>query len=160
MVLPVIGDGDTESYEDIFEKCGGVENATSCGSLPRNRKQVSNFRSLSKAQVSAERHPLFALIEQCKKEESQVDPFIRCVQGAPDAMCVIARERQLTDMVRFCTNPNEFSIVGLDPTFNLGDFSVNEQHSEIQVEMHCLKPFHHQFQSKSNFSVLVISQPC
>ena len=107
-----------------MKKCGGVQNATSCGSLPRNRKQVSNFRSLSKAQVSDERDPLFAIIEQCKKEESQVDPFIRCVQGAPDAMCVLARERQLTDMVRFCTNPNEFSIVGLDPTFNLGDFSV------------------------------------
>ena len=63
-------------------------------------------------------------MEQCKKEESQVDPFIRNVLGAPDAMCILAQDRQLNDMVRFCCDPKLFSIVGVDPTFNLGDFSV------------------------------------
>ena len=34
------------------------------------------------------------------------------------------KDRQLNDMVSFCTNDEEFSVVGVDPTFNLGDFSV------------------------------------
>ena len=98
-------------------------NVTSLGSLPRDRKQISNFRSSSKSESSI-RDTLFAVIEQCKKEESKADPFIRIVQGAPDSMCLLATNRQLHDMVRFCTNRDEFSIVGVDPTFNLGDFSV------------------------------------
>lgn len=51
----------------IFEKCGGVMKAESCGSL--NKKQVSNFKSSKSA--SSIRDPLFAVIEQCKREESQ-----------------------------------------------------------------------------------------
>lgn len=62
-------------------------NPNSCGSLPRNKKQVANVKS-PKCDV---RDPLFAVIEQCKNEESQVE---RNVQGAPDAMCVIASNRQ------------------------------------------------------------------
>ena len=64
------------------------------------------------------------MIEQCKKEESKADPFIRAVQCAPDAMCLLTTNRQLHDIVRFCTNTTEFSIVGVDPTFNLCEFSV------------------------------------
>ena len=39
-------------------------------------------------------------------------------------MCVLARDRQLSDMARFCTESDEFSIVGIDPTFSLGEFSL------------------------------------
>jgi hypothetical protein len=35
-----------------------------------------------------------------------------------------ASEQQLQDMVRFATNPFNFCIVGIDPTFSLGEFSV------------------------------------
>ena len=63
-------------------------------------------------------------METCKREESQVDPFVRNVQGAPDAMCVLAKDHQLNDLVRFCCNPKLFSILGVDPTFNLGEFSL------------------------------------
>ena len=73
--------------------------AESCGSLPRNKKQVSNFQS-SKSPSNI-RDPLFAVIEQCKREESQVDPYIRSVQGAPDPLCLLATDRQLNDMSRF-----------------------------------------------------------
>ena len=47
--------------------------------------------------------------------QSQVQPFIRNVQAAPEAMCVLANNQQLNDIVRFCC---EFS------TFNLGESSV------------------------------------
>ncbi len=98
-------------------------NASSCGSLPRNKKQIANMKSALKPKCN-ERDPLFAVIEQCKREESQVESFIRNVQGAPDAMCVLASNNQLQNVVRFCCDPQLFSVFGVDPTFNLGEFSV------------------------------------
>ena len=97
--------------------------AESVGSIPRNRKQVYNIKSSLK-EMSEIRDHLFSVMEQCKKEESCIDSFIRMVQGAPDAMCILVKDRQLNDMSRFCTNPQQFPIIGIDPTFNLGEFSV------------------------------------
>ena len=113
----------TNVYNKVFKECGGVLDATSCGSLPRNRKQISNIKRCMKAEYT-DKDPLFSVMEQCKKEQSQVDPFLRVVQAAPDAMCLLTSNRQLNDMVRFCTDPLQCSIVGVDPTFNLGEFSV------------------------------------
>ena len=121
-MLP-LGKVPTECFDQLFEDCGGIMNASSCGSLPRNKKQISNMKSSVKTKSDV-RDPLFAVIEQCKKEESQIEPFIRNVQGAPDAMCVLASNRQLQDVARFCCNSELFSILGADPTFNLGEFSV------------------------------------
>ena len=95
--------------------------AESCGSLPRNKKQISNMKMVSKPQTSDDRDPLFAIIQKCKEDESHCDQFIRNIQGAPDAMCVLAN---LQDLIRFCCDPLLFGIFGVDPTFNLGEFSV------------------------------------
>ena len=46
------------------------------------------------------------------------------VQADPDAMCLLTSDCQLNDMARFCTDQGHFSVVGVDPTFNLGEFSV------------------------------------
>ena len=136
-----IGKTPTECFDTVFEECGGVLNVTSCGSVPRNKKQVSNIKSTLKPKCT-ERDPLFAVIEQCKQEESQVQPFIRNVQGAPDAMCVLASDNQLHDVARFCCDPKLFSIFGIDPTFNLGEFSVTVttyRHLQL-LDRHTKKP--------------------
>ena len=39
-------------------------------------------------------------------------------------MAVLCNAQQVSDMERFCCNPFDFCILGIDPTFNLGDFSV------------------------------------
>ena len=126
-VLMKISDEASESkpmqvFDKVYESCGGVVGATSCGSVPRNIKQISNSKSVKKGASVVD--PLFAVMEECKKEQSHANPFIRVVNAAPEPMCVLARDRQLTDMDRFCTDCDQFSIVGVDPTFNLGDFSV------------------------------------
>ena len=113
----------TNVYNKVFVECGGVLGANSCGSLPRNRKQISNIKNAIKAE-STEKDPLFSVMEECKKQQSRVEPFLRMVQAAPDAMCLLTSDRQLNDMARFCTDPRQFSVVGVDPTFNLGEFSV------------------------------------
>lgn len=54
------------------------------------------------------------------------EAFVRSVEGAPDPMCILANDKQLDDTVKFCclaNRPNNI-ILGIDPTFNLGDFYV------------------------------------
>ena len=123
-VLVKISDAANDSkpmqvFDNVYELCGGVVGASSCGSVPRNIKQISNVKS-----VVGVIDPLFAVIEECKKEQSHANPFIRAVSAAPEAMCVLAGDCQLNDMARFCTDGSQFSIVGVDLTFNLGDFSL------------------------------------
>ena len=36
----------------------------------------------------------------------------------------LANLRQLKDVERFCTQPQSFSVLGVDPTFNIGNFYV------------------------------------
>ena len=49
MSFLIIDKGPSQSYDTLFETCGGIMNASSCGSLPRDRKQISNFRLQSKS---------------------------------------------------------------------------------------------------------------
>ena len=60
---------------------------------------------------------------QCKSSVPGKE-FVRSVVAAPEPMAVLATDQQLNDMVRFLTNPVEFAIMGVDPTFNFGDFNV------------------------------------
>jgi len=59
---------------------------------------------------------LHAVMYMCKEGEGRGEgKFIRMVNAAPHPM----------KLVRFCTNPHNFSILGVDPTtFNLGEFDV------------------------------------
>ena len=69
------------------------------------------------------RDMLYVVMEQCKCTE-KVDKFVQDVTCAPEPMAVLCSEQQMSDLVRFCCNPFEFCILGIDPTFNLGEFSV------------------------------------
>ena len=100
--------------------------ASSLGQLPRNREQVKNIRRKVNSQVplcsrKSIRDPLFMVMEQSKLSG---DKFVRVVTASPEPMCILATDNQLDDLVRFATNPTLFSILSVDPTFCLGDFSV------------------------------------
>ena len=66
---------------------------------------------------------MFEMIQQAKLGDS-TGMFVRETRASPKPAFVLARDRQLDDLVRFCTNPSVFSILTLDPTFNLGAFDV------------------------------------
>ena len=46
------------------------------------------------------------------------------VTFAPEPMAVLTSDQQLNDLVQFCCEPFEFGVLGIDLTFNLGEFSV------------------------------------
>ena len=117
-----------EAVSTVYKKQGGMMEATSIDELPRNRQQISNIRSKFSANSSicsnkGLRDPLFMVMEQIKLCQSG-DKCVRVVTACPEPMCILASDHQLADLSRFGTDPSLFSVLSIDPTFSLGDFSV------------------------------------
>ena len=118
-----------EAVHKVFSQKGGLLEAQSISELPRGRTQAYNLKkSMQKEQLSPHtsmgtRDMLYVVMEQCKSAEKE-DIFVQDVTCAPEPMAVLCSAQQLNDVVRFCCDSYNFSILGVDPTFNLGDFSV------------------------------------
>ena len=94
----------------------------SCGSIKETRNRAPISSSLvnwSRFYVQGFHDPLFAMIEQCKWKESQVDSFIPLLQIAPGAIWILVTDQQLKNMVCFCTNSEEFLNVRINTKFDL-----------------------------------------
>lgn len=103
---------------------GGIEKASSAASLPRGRQQVNDLRRGLSSKSSDD--ALYSVMIMCKEGEGSRSPdaFVRIVSAAPYPMMMLAFDWMLDDLVRFCTQQNCFSILGVDATFNLGAFDV------------------------------------
>ena len=98
--------------------------AAAPGKLPRGEHQVTNVKHGSKQiYLSGGTDDLFVVMSECKSKDVTAR-FVRNVKAAPDPAVVLATDRQLDDMVRFGMSPEDFCVVTVDPTFNLGDFDV------------------------------------
>ena len=98
-----------------------ITTAHSAGGMLHGRQQADDIRK----KMSSSFDPLFTLMT-CKESESSKlpDAFVWIVTGAPFPMMMLAFDWTLDDLVRFCTPSTSFSILGIDPTFSLGDFDV------------------------------------
>ena len=110
-------------FESVRRK-GGLEFCRSKSELPRNAKQVSNVLASPttsfEPSTNQSRDILLEAMEKCKSK----DGFVREVVGAPEPVAFLATDRQLKDIELYCAQEGSFSILGVDATFNLGDFSV------------------------------------
>ena len=87
--------------------------------MPRDRQQI---RTVHRNLFSVDHKDEFvAILQKCKVDTD--DPFIRCIQAVPEPACILATDHQLKQMEVNCADEN-FSIVTVDPTFNLGEFYV------------------------------------
>lgn len=117
-------------------------NALSVGMLPRNREQLANIRRSANPKVplcsnKGVRDRLFMVMKQSKMCESG-DKFVRVVTACPEPMSLLASDPQLRDIAHFATNPSKFSVVSIDPTFSLGEFSVTciAYHNLLVIDPH------------------------
>ena len=111
----------TAFFKSIEEK-GTISDFKNAADHPRNVQQVKNIKK--KSQEKPE-DPMLELIEMLKQGER--DPktaFVRKVETSSDPCVVLATDHQLNDINRFCTNPSQFSVLGVDPTFNFGKYYV------------------------------------
>ena len=120
--------GPKDTVCRMYNKQGGMIEAKSLGELPRNHAQVANMRRSSDmipslCSKNIFKDPLFMVMEQCKSQDGK-DKFVRTVTTCPELMCLLSTDQQLDYLARFCTDPNEFCVLSVDPTFSLGDFSV------------------------------------
>ena len=123
--------GPKQVLGTVSQKLGGVVHANSPSELPRNERQVMYFAQKKKSQsqkVSPEvgfpaSDQIFAIMQSSKLEDDH-GKFVQQTRPAPEPAFVVARDRQLDDLVRFCTPPDGFTVLTVDPTFNLGEFDV------------------------------------
>ena len=115
----------------MYTKSGGIPKAQSSGQLPRDKQaynikkrlSTSGYLSAPVFATNATRDVLFSVMLQCKNAE-KTDQFVQEVTCVPEPMAVLCLEQQLTDLNRFCCDPHNFSVLGIDPTYCLGEFSV------------------------------------
>lgn len=85
--------------------------------------QVSNAKRSMKIQHGScsPGDDLYIMMQQSKTGEN----YVRDIKASPDPAIIIANDRQLDDLVRFCcarATGMESSILTVDPTFCLEDF--------------------------------------
>ena len=68
--------------------------------------------------------------------------FAREVRMFKEPAVIVAFDRQLSDMVKFCWDEDVFGIVTIDPTFLLGDFDVTI-FKYRQLLMQCIRSSEH-----------------
>ena len=61
------------------------------------------------------------LIEKCKDSEEK---FFHTLQVGLEVILVLTTKAQLVDVVKFCCNPDKYSIFGIDFTYDIGPFFV------------------------------------
>lgn len=114
------------TVEKISSEVGGMLCATASGQLPRNEMQVSNQRKKQKLDFggsTSASDDLFAIMQTAHTQDLS-KKFVRDIKTSPEPAIVLAENQQLQDLVHFGTSSSEFSIMTIDPTFNLGAFDV------------------------------------
>ena len=132
-----------EILDVVYLESGDVTRARSASELPRGPKDLYNARHLAKqssnyiaktdeclsdggtreytSNVSMD--SIWTLLERARREEEECKDsiFIRDCAIHPDLFVVLANDKQLEEVSKFCTNQNEFCVFGADPTFNIFD---------------------------------------
>ena len=104
---------------EILKERGVIENIQLPGEHVRDRKKVSNFSHYSEKSSD----PVLELMELCKSQTYKPESvFVREVTSSPELSIFLASEQHLLDVKRFCTNRKEFCVLGVDATFNVGQF--------------------------------------
>ena len=103
----------------VSAKGGGMLGALAPGQLPRGEAQVSHAKCTIKFQEN-HGNELFLMMQRSKSGEE----FVCHIKTCPNTAIVVANNRQLDDLVRFCSTPpgTETSILTIDTTYCLGDF--------------------------------------
>ena len=107
--------GPSSIYDELYENGGGVIDQSASGTVPRSISQVKYERAKLRKQHSKD--ALAELIEKCKESKGA---FVHTLQVSPSVRAVLATKSQLQDLVKFCCNPEEFSVFSVDVTYDIG----------------------------------------
>ena len=102
--------------DEVYRSSGDICFARSLSELPRGPRDIYNARATSKKSTtssnvsqssSTKLDEVWVLLEKAKVEEDESAElkFIRDFRVHPNFSTVLALERQLEEIVTFCTNP-------------------------------------------------------
>lgn len=112
------GKKPSEMYDIVFEEKGGMLGATSVASLPRH-EQGKYLKRCQKRET--EKDELWSIANMAKEEMKKKEPFVRYPEASTGNF-MLADDRQLKDVERFCTDRNHHGIFGIDTVFKCGNF--------------------------------------
>ena len=127
---------------------------------------MENVRARLSNAIFSNGDPLLAVILKCKEDDREdvKNSFVRKVVAAPEPAAVLFLDKQLDDISKFCCNNDYWSLLQVDPTFDLGQFSVTTSQYKNLLVVNCRTGEHpsmmgplliHYQKSKSSFNVLV-----
>ena len=105
--------------DEIYSSSGDVYHVRYLSQLPRSPRDIYNARAAAKKVFksstwngSVKEQNEVAILEKAKKEEVEFSElkFIRDFRVHPSFSAVLSLERQLDDVVNFCTDLKEFSV--------------------------------------------------
>ena len=121
----------------VIKDLGGISSCLGFGQLPRNRQQSSDLKQNRNYGVNEEPNsknisgkrrvddPWYLLFNEAKRQsKDRKSAFICNVIVANEPLCVLATDRQLNDLKRFCCNETKFRPFSVDPTFDIRQFNV------------------------------------
>ena len=133
-----------EALDEVYRTSRDVIMARSLGELPRGPCDMYNARHAARQSGGTNPQPtepnktsesnktinvdnVWTLLEQAKRgeEESKDSVFIHECSIHPDLFVVLANDQQFNELVLFCTKPREFSMFGVDPTFDILDQNIS-----------------------------------
>ncbi|XP_066928713.1 uncharacterized protein [Clytia hemisphaerica] len=104
----------------IYNDAGGFLGVEGPNELVRNSMQIYNInRSLK-----VHKDELIEVRDLYQREKACGDMFIRELSVIPEVSVFVSSDQQLLDIERFCTKNTNFSVLGVDATFNLGQYFV------------------------------------
>ena len=121
--------------DEIYFSSGDVYHARSLIQLPRSPRDIYNAQAAAKKVFKSstwngsfkEQDGMWVILEKANKEEVEFLElkFILDFRMHPSFSVVLSLERQLDDLVNFCTNPKEFSVFSIDTTFNIFNDNIS-----------------------------------
>ena len=89
--------------------------------MPNSLSQIHDLARKSK--LSTANDELVELLDLCKGQIGTSNAFLRDVRTAPEKTVFLSTDQQLHDVARFCCD-HCWSVLGVDPTFNICDHNV------------------------------------
>ena len=121
--------GPRQAADKVREEVGSMMTASNAASMPRGQQVSDARRHLRFTTQSGDTCELAMMMMKCKAVNG--DAFVRCVQAAPEPLCILATDYQLQELKKNCTNSHNFGVLSLDPTFDLGKFYVTPMEYSI-----------------------------
>ena len=111
-----------KTFHSVTNSVGGFELARTLAELPNSYKHI--YDVIRKNDIGKETDELIELLDLCKGQIGTSSAFIRDVRTAPEKSVFLSSDNQLHDIERFCAGNYCWSVLGVDPTFNICDYYV------------------------------------